>query len=67
MFFYMILGGCIHVFDIFTYFENLFYTYFITFLDFFKDHFARPPPQKFGLLCNFDFPIFLNLPVYFIC
>ena len=42
-----------------TYLENSFYTDFITFVELFKDHFARPPARKFALLFKCYFPIFL--------
>ena len=46
--------------EIIDIFRKTFYTYFIQFLDLFKDNFARPPAHNFGLLCNIDFPISLS-------
>ena len=48
-----------------TYFENSFYTYFITFLESSKDQFASPPAQNFALLCEFDINM-LNSPEHFL-
>ena len=46
---YMFFLTCLYIFWK-TILHNL-----ITFLDFFKDHCASPPAQKFALLCKFEF------------
>ena len=59
--FYMILSGFMHDF---IYVGHILKTHFthmlITFLDVFKDHFARPSAHNFALLCKNDFPTFFN-------
>ena len=53
-------------FEIFTKFENSFYTFFITFLEKSKDHFCSPPAPKFALKWTFNFSICLYLPEQFL-
>ena len=64
---YMVFTLCLYdfrwymTFEIFEIFRKLIlHIYFITFLEFVKDHFSSPHVPKFAVLCKFDFPKFLN-------